>query len=71
MGDNTVCLVESYRSAIVNNPTVSVLVSEEGAAPSTRKAWQTPTIEDADVSAVTEGAGTSGMEGTNFLKPGS
>ena len=36
-----------------------------------RKPWMTPTIEDADVAAVTNGSGTSGVEGTFFLKPGS
>ncbi|MET4697946.1 hypothetical protein ABIE65_000963 [Constrictibacter sp. MBR-5] len=55
----------------MNRSPASTSVSGDGPVPSTRKAWQTPTIEDADVSAVTEGAGTSGMEGTNFLKPGS
>jgi hypothetical protein len=41
------------------------------AAPFQRKAWSNPVIEDADISAITNGNGTSGMEGTSFLKPGS
>jgi hypothetical protein len=36
-----------------------------------RKAWQTPAIEDADISALTSGGGNSGVEGTSFLKTGS
>jgi len=36
-----------------------------------RRAWHTPVIEDADISALTNGNGTSGVEGTSFLKPGS
>lgn len=36
-----------------------------------RKSWSAPTIEDADISALTQGSGTSGVEGTSFLKPGS
>jgi hypothetical protein len=36
-----------------------------------RKAWSAPVIEDADISAITSGTGTSGMEGSAFLKPGS
>ncbi|MBU0796800.1 MAG: hypothetical protein KJ904_01615 [Alphaproteobacteria bacterium] len=36
-----------------------------------RKPWQTPAIEDADIASLTNGNGTSGMEGTSFLKPGS
>lgn len=36
-----------------------------------RKVWASPVIEDADISAITNGTGTSGMEGSPFLKPGS
>lgn len=36
-----------------------------------RSPWHTPTIDDADVTALTEGGGTSGVEGTPFLKTGS
>lgn len=36
-----------------------------------RKAWQSPRIEDADISTLTAGGGTSGIEGTSFLKTGS
>ena len=36
-----------------------------------RKPWQTPVIEDADIAGLTHGTGTSGVEGTPFLKPGS
>lgn len=36
-----------------------------------RKAWSAPVIEDADISAITNGTGTSGVEGSVFLKPGS
>ena len=35
------------------------------------KTWQSPRIEDADISTLTAGAGTSGIEGTPFLKTGS
>jgi hypothetical protein len=36
-----------------------------------RKSWSAPAIEDADISALTQGNGTSGIEGPSFLKPGS
>jgi hypothetical protein len=36
-----------------------------------RKVWTSPEIEDADISAITSGTGTSGVEGSSFLKPGS
>ncbi|MFZ5707109.1 MAG: hypothetical protein ACOY5R_17795 [Pseudomonadota bacterium] len=36
-----------------------------------RKIWSAPAIEDADISALTQGRGTSGVEGSSFLKPGS
>ena len=39
--------------------------------PFQRKAWSNPEIEDADISATTNGSGTSGVEGVSFLKPGS
>jgi len=35
------------------------------------KTWQSPRIEDADISVLTAGGGTSGVEGTAFLKSGS
>lgn len=35
------------------------------------KTWQSPRIEDADISVLTAGGGTSGIEGTPFLKTGS
>lgn len=35
------------------------------------KAWQPPRIEDADISSLTDGTGTSGIEGAAFLKLGS
>jgi len=46
---------------------ISVQVTVSGP----RKAWQTPAIEDADIGALTNGGGDSGMEGTSFLKTGS
>lgn len=46
---------------------VSSKLVNEGA----RKAWQPPRIEDADISALTAGIGTSGIEGPSFLKAGS
>jgi len=45
--------------------------SVQEALPVVRKAWQTPAIEDADIGAFTAGGGTSGVEGTSFLKAGS
>jgi len=36
-----------------------------------RKVWSPPVIEDADIGALTHGSGTSGLEGTSFLKAGS
>ncbi|MBP7064094.1 hypothetical protein [Ferrovibrio sp.] len=39
--------------------------------PFQRKAWSNPEIEDADISAITNGSGTSGVEGPSFLKSGS
>ncbi|MBB3861903.1 hypothetical protein GGQ88_003193 [Novosphingobium hassiacum] len=49
------------------------LVSELGQKVETpaRKTWQSPRIEDADISTLTAGGGTSGIEGTSFLKTGS
>ena len=44
-------------------------IQTEGLTP--RKPWQTPQIEDADTSSLTNGGGTSGIEGTPFLKTGS
>lgn len=44
---------------------------DEKAQASARKVWQPPRIEDADISALTSGGGTSGIEGTSFLKTGS
>lgn len=36
-----------------------------------RKLWHAPEIEDANVNSLTNGAGTSGVEGSSFLKLGS
>jgi hypothetical protein len=36
-----------------------------------RKPWHSPLIEDADIAAITEGGGSSGVEGSPFLKTGS
>lgn len=36
-----------------------------------RKRWSAPVIEDADISAITHGSGTSGFEGNADLKAGS
>lgn len=36
-----------------------------------RKTWHAPKIEDSDIRSITKGSGTSGMEGTSFLKAGS
>ncbi|MBU1325922.1 MAG: hypothetical protein KJ676_11825 [Alphaproteobacteria bacterium] len=44
---------------------------ETGAAVQSRATWQSPRIEDADISVLTAGGGTSGIEGTPFLKTGS
>lgn len=44
---------------------------QEGVGAPQRKAWQSPRIEDADISMLTAGGGTSGIEGTPFLKTGS
>lgn len=41
------------------------------AAKDERNAWEVPSIIDADISALTTGGGTSGIEGTSFLKAGS
>lgn len=41
------------------------------AAKAERNAWEVPSITDADISALTTGGGTSGTEGTPFLKSGS
>ena len=46
-------------------------LSLEPAKRSHRAPGQTPSVEDADIGALTEGTGTSGVEGTSFLKPGS
>lgn len=36
-----------------------------------RREWHPPVIDDADISALTNGSGTSGVEGSSFLKTGS
>lgn len=36
-----------------------------------RKIWHAPAIEDANIGSLTNGTGTSGVEGSAFLKPGS
>ncbi|WP_162254018.1 hypothetical protein [Sphingomonas sp. Root50] len=46
-------------------------IAAESAERARLSRWQTPTIEDADISALTEGGGTSGVEGSPFLKTGS
>lgn len=46
-------------------------VPVQDTTPAMRKAWRTPVIEDADIGAFTAGGGTSGVEGTPFLKTGS
>lgn len=43
----------------------------QAASSESRKTWCSPTIEDADIGEITSGSGTSGVEGTSFLKPGS
>jgi hypothetical protein len=53
-----------------NNPSEQQL-SIEVETNITRKPWQKPLIEDADAAGVTNGAGTSGVEGSPFLKSGS
>lgn len=53
------------------HPDSSKLSAAKITAEDSRKAWSTPMIEDADIGALTNGAGDSGVEGTNFLKPGS
>ena len=45
--------------------------AEKGDNATMRRAWSTPLVEDADVTALTSGTGTSGVEGTPFLKAGS
>mgnify|MGYP003338918248 CR=1 FL=1 len=52
------------------NQKLTIETGEEVQAPA-RKAWQSPRIEDADISALTAGGGTSGIEGTPFLETGS
>ena len=55
----------------MNSETGAAQTPVEGTGNAVRRAWHPPTIRDADISALTNGGGTSGMEGTNFLKPGS
>ncbi|MGX1096935.1 hypothetical protein [Amorphus sp. MBR-141] len=54
-----------------DSDTPSSSMPEQATTFASRKPWQTPTVEDADVSALTSGGGTSGIEGTSFLKTGS
>jgi len=49
-----------------SNASISEQLAED-----TRKAWAPPVIEDADIGAITNGGGDSGIEGTPFLKTGS
>jgi hypothetical protein len=60
---------------IMDNEINSILTSVSDATQtplaSVRRAWSAPLIEDADISALTDGSGSSGVEGSSFLKPGS
>ena len=55
----------------MKSETVTAQTPVEVTGNAVRRAWHPPTIRDADISALTNGGGTSGMEGTSFLKPGS
>lgn len=45
--------------------------TEMNIGPAAPKVWQAPLIVDADIGDLTAGGGTSGIEGTSFLKIGS
>lgn len=46
-------------------------VSAQVKEASTRMPWQTPKLVNLDTNSFTNGGGTSGVEGTSFLKIGS
>ncbi len=62
--------VKEFGGLLMPNQKLTIEAGAEVQAPA-RKAWQSPRIEDADISALTAGGGTSGIEGTPFLKTGS
>ena len=49
----------------------SALVRDSDGQTGTRKPWQTPLIEDADIAGLTHGFGTPSIEGPIFNKLGS
>lgn len=55
----------------MKSETAAAQTPVEVAGNAVRRAWHPPTIQDADISALTNGTGTSGVEGSSFLKPGS
>lgn len=55
----------------MKSETATVQTPVEPAENAVRRAWHPPIVRDADISALTNGSGTSGVEGSNFLKPGS
>ena len=59
------------RGDLMTNDQTLIYTSPENHSIAPHKKWQTPEVKDADVDAITAGTGTSGIEGTPFLKPGS